>query len=138
MVSYLISQSMSIANTSASLESRTPTYLENMNKTSPLLLQRTPPIPAGPGLPLAAPSTLNFKTLRGGGNQKTDLLPFVGPQPIQLSQFTRISVRETLENSFLSNAQFAILKVVVAINLAAEDGTPPKILSFLSFQIDHH
>eukprot|EP00268_Persea_americana_P028639 TRINITY_DN27786_c0_g1_i1.p1 TRINITY_DN27786_c0_g1~~TRINITY_DN27786_c0_g1_i1.p1 ORF type:complete len:213 (-),score=2.87 TRINITY_DN27786_c0_g1_i1:292-906(-) len=126
-----------IANTSSLLESQTPTYLENMSKTSPLPLRRTPPIPTGSSLPFAAPSTLKFKTLRGGRDQKTKLLTFVGPQPIQPSKFTRISIREKLENSFLNTAHVAILKVILAINLATDDDVPPKILSFLSFQIDH-
>lgn len=44
-----------IVNTSASLESLTQAYLENMNITVNLTLRCTPTILAGPSLPLAAP-----------------------------------------------------------------------------------
>ena len=37
----------------------------------------------------------------------------------------------------MSNAHFAILKMILAINSAIEDDAPLKILSLLSFQVDY-
>lgn len=56
---------------SALVDSLRPTCLENMNNNSPLLFQRTQPIPAA--LPFCRTSTLNFKRQDGGDSYLTTL-----------------------------------------------------------------
>ena len=58
-------------------------------KNPPLPLYRTPLIPAKLGLPLAAPSTLNFKYLRVGREQDSTFLTLAKPHSLQAPQFSR-------------------------------------------------
>ena len=94
-------------------------------------------IPTNPGLPLAAPSTLNLNTLGEGGDQRTTLLTLLGLHHMHASQLRRITLRLKLENSFLIKAHLAILRVILSINTGMEEKSPWKILSFLSLHMDH-
>lgn len=110
----------------------TPTGLDNMS--FPLLLQRTPPLPSYLGLPLAAPSTLNFKTPSNGGTQGADLFSLCIPHIIQASQLHMISFNLMLQNYFIMKVHFATLKPITNIWAWVEDEVPLKILLFNSIQ----
>lgn len=89
-------------------------------------------IPAGPSLPIVTLSILNLRIPRGGGDQIINLLTLVGPHIIQAYQFTKISLREGLENYFLINVHFTILRETLSISFAGEDDIPLKIPSFVA------
>ena len=55
---------------SARFESAILILFEKTNKTCHLESRMTSLIPAGPGLPMAKPSTFNFQISRGGGDHK--------------------------------------------------------------------
>lgn len=71
----------------------TPTPLENITKNFPLSLCSTPPILAGLGLSLVAPSALNFNTMEGGKLQETTHFSFTKPHNMEASQLYRISIK---------------------------------------------
>lgn len=56
---------------------------------------------------------------------------------MQASQFRRMLLRFKLENSFLTKAHLAILKAIFEANSSKEEELSPKILSFLSLQMDY-
>lgn len=64
---------------SASFESLLPTGLEKTKDEVLATSLRTPPIPDGLGLPLAALSTLSLKVLARGGDQIVPILFLRGP-----------------------------------------------------------
>ena len=65
------------------------------------------------------------------------LLSLKEPHPKQAPQLEIISLKVKSENSFLTKTHFAILKVILDIKYVVDDEEPLKILSFISFQIDH-
>lgn len=79
-----------IAITSASLESLIPICLENRSNTSPLLLQRTRPIPTGLGLPSSCSITINFSRPLGGESQYYVVFSLDGQQNIHASHLWRM------------------------------------------------
>lgn len=93
--------------------------LEHKNKTSPLFLHRTP-IPAGPGFPLAASSTLNFKTPRGGGEEEITILSLDSPQDTHAFKLWMMLRGITFSNSSLIETHLAILKTIDD-KIASED-----------------
>lgn len=71
------SRAVSIARNFASSASLIPTDTANLAMIRPISSQRTPPIPAGLGFPLADSCTLNFHIVGGGGSQ-SDLFLCLG------------------------------------------------------------
>lgn len=69
----------------ASLDSLIPTDLERESRVHPSKLPRAHPIPAGPGLTLAAPSTLNFNLPTQEGGHSTSFFPKT--EPLQKSPY---------------------------------------------------
>lgn len=98
------------ASTLASLGSLTPTPFESIHKTKPFSSRYTPPLPAGLGLPLAAPLTLNFNALECRGDHYKTTFLFLGPQSKHASQLNKMSFEVMLANSFLAEAHLAILE----------------------------
>eukprot|EP00268_Persea_americana_P015731 TRINITY_DN17393_c1_g1_i1.p1 TRINITY_DN17393_c1_g1~~TRINITY_DN17393_c1_g1_i1.p1 ORF type:complete len:100 (-),score=1.90 TRINITY_DN17393_c1_g1_i1:260-559(-) len=98
-----------------------PTFFEKISNNLPLKLRRMSPILVGLDLPLEAPSTLNFKTPKEGGDQGTDLLSLGWLHSVQATKLERISLKLTLENSFQTNTHFAILRVILEINSLVEE-----------------
>lgn len=93
---------------------------------------------AGPGLPLAAPSTLNFHNLSGKEDQRTTSFSLKGPQPKQASQSYRMSFNLILMHSFLTKARLAIHRFTTDIRFSFNDATSPQdpiILFTLEVQI---
>lgn len=101
-----IRRASKIVITSASVLYNTPACLENINRTSPLVLRRTPPMPVSPDFPIAAPFALNFMTPRG----KTEK-PTFHPQTTTLkwstSQLWIISPIARVSNSLLNESHLA-------------------------------
>lgn len=98
-----------------------------------LAICRTPPIPTEPSFPLPAPLTLNFSILGRRGDQGICLFLLIDLHFMHASQLKRMSLTPRLENSLISKAYLAILKVIFEYNSSKDrDGSNDPIISFLS------
>lgn len=74
-----IQRAFRISITTASIEFWTPSCLENIHKTTPFILWRTPLMPGVPSFPHTASSSLYFNKLGGGEVQASIFLSFCNP-----------------------------------------------------------
>lgn len=123
-----------IAINSASLDSLTPTLLENISRISPLEFRNNTSNTYWPQLARSNSVKIKLQTTRGRPIYHP--LTFLFPKTKTTSQLNRMSFILMFSNSFLTKAHFATLRLTSIISLANEDEEHVKILQFLSFQMD--